>query len=170
MFTTPKRRRGRRLSVSAKVALASTAALAALVGTGVSTASASPVSHAQGDTVELVAYTQDIKPWQTVSIPSLSCTGAYPYLVAASYSPPGVLVPPGVKVEQTGAIGVYINGTASQEAYVNNQEYMWSYGTLPTDNSGHTASATNWDLTQDHVLRIDIFCTSNFVKGGGYPS
>src|SRR5689334_15562754 len=105
MFTPPKRRRGRRLSITTKAVLASTAALATIVGVGVSSASASTVSHTQGDTVELTAYTQNIKPWQTVQIPALSCTVDYPYLVAASYSPPGVIVPPGVKEEQTGAIG-----------------------------------------------------------------
>jgi hypothetical protein len=167
MSTTPKRHRRRRLGTTARVGLAAAAA-ATLVGIAASAASASPTSHTDDDTIKIVAYTQEIKPWQTVSLPAFSCPADYPYLENSALSPG--IVPPGVKVEQTGAIGVNINGTDSRMAYKYDKYYIWSYGTLANGVDGDIASATNWDITQNHELQIDLYCTSNFVKGGGYPS
>ena len=174
MTTAPKARRRRRLAKIAKLGLATAVATATLVGVGAAAASASPLpsgsgAHTQDDTITVTAYTKDLSPWQTVSLPAFACPADYPYLVAANFSP-GVIVPPGVKVEQTGAVGVYINGEDLRFGYKNGTYYWWGYGTLANGVDGDIASATNWDPLHDHRLQIDLNCTSNFVKGGGYPS
>ena len=168
MSTPRKHRARRRLRTTAKTVAAATVTAAALLGVGTATASASPAAHTQDDTIHFVAYTQDLKPWQSVSLPAFSCPADYPYLLDSIQSPG--IVPPGVQIEQTGAIGYNINGTDSQFAFKDQKYYWWSYGTLANGVNGDIASATNWDITRDHVLQINLYCTSNFVKGGGYPS
>jgi hypothetical protein len=78
-----------------KVVLATVSASAALAGLGVGAASASP---AESDTVVVPAFYENIEPWDSITIPSLSCpTGLY--LVNQDLSP-GRLVPKGVEVQE----------------------------------------------------------------------
>src|SRR5690349_10093809 len=103
MITQRKHGSRRRLGTTARVVTAAAVAAAALLGLGASTASASSAAQTQDDRTHFVAYQQDLKPWQSVALPAFSCPSDYPYLLDSIQSPG--IVPPGVQVEQTGAIG-----------------------------------------------------------------
>jgi hypothetical protein len=145
-----------------KAILATAAAAAVVTGVGVAEASA---SNTDTDTVVVTAFVETIKPWDSISIPSLSCP-AGSYLQSGNWSP-GRIVPAGVEVLEPqyglapgGAIGATI--PTPIRVAVRTDTGATRYAATGTDGGG--ASATNWDFTASHDLLIQLHCTTNLDK------
>jgi len=143
-------------------------AAAALAGVGAGTAAAGdpewdnmePISSdtwyganhlaaaaATGSDYSFVAFRETIKPWDSISIPSVACQGNY---LQNKHFSPGRLVPNGVEVVEPGGIGVTITkATATGIDSVNGQ-----------------SSATNWGFTNQE-LAIVLHCTKDPAKAFG---
>ena len=145
----------------AKLALATTAAAIVTAGIGVAEASAAGSSD---DTVVVTAFFQSVKPWESISIPSLACP-AGSYLRSGDWSP-GRIVPAGVEVLEPryglapgGAIGVTI--PTPVRVAVRTETGAVRYAASGTNGGG--ASATNWDVTASHDLVIRLHCTTDLA-------
>ena len=124
-----------------KVVLATVTAAAAVVGLGVTAASASSAaSDATSDTVVVPRFYESIKPWDSITIPALSCPEGS-YLVDEHLSP-GRLVPKGVEVKP-GAYALPLVGTRADRGF---------------------SSATNWDPGASHTIVIRLHCTTDLSK------
>jgi len=153
-----------RVNKVTRAALATAAAAAVVTGVGVAEASASSTSD-DSDTVVVTALFETIKPWDSISIPSLACP-AGSYLQSGDWSP-GRIVPAGVEVIELrygpapgGAIGATI--PTPVRAAVRTETGAVRYAATGTDGGG--ASATNWDFTASHDLLIRLHCTTNLAK------
>ncbi len=152
----------RSLGLSRRVALATVAAAGALAGVGVGAASAAS-SAPTSFTVE--AFRETVKPWDSITIPALSCgTG---YLVDQDLSP-GRGVPHGVEVIEPGGVGVTISHVESSLVtdWWNRAHYPAS-GTTPV---GGPSTATNWDPITSHELVIRLHCTTDLDQAYMDPS
>ncbi len=134
-------------------ATAATAGILAGVGvaaaSGAAAASAGPVSYSTE------AFRETIRPWDSITIPALSCpTG---YLENQDYSP-GRLVPMGVEILEPDAIGVTILEVKSTLVtdWWNTPHYPVT-GTTP---HGGPSTATNWDPFASKELIIRLHCTT----------
>ena len=144
-------------------ALVATAAALAVTGLGATAASA---SSTPSDVVTVTAFHETIKPWDSISIPSLSCpSGSYLQNVDLS---PGRIVPKGVRVieprfglEPGGAIGVTI-GAAKATPEV--RQGVWIYPLTGTTADGAISTATNWDPASSHDLIVQLSCTTDVTK------
>jgi hypothetical protein len=144
-------------------ALVATAAALAVTGLGATAASA---SSTPSDVVTVTAFHETIKPWDSISIPSLSCpAGSYLQNVDLS---PGRIVPKGVRVieprfglEPGGAIGVTI-GAAKATPEV--RQGVWIYPLTGTNADGAISTATNWDPASSHDLIVQLSCTTDITK------
>ena len=148
----------------ARVALATGAAAAVVTGIGVAEASAANTAD-ETDTVVVTAFFETIKPWDSISIPSLACPEGS-YLQSGDWSP-GRIVPNGVEVLEPryglapgGAIGATI--PTPVRVAVRTETGAVKYAASGTDGGG--ASATNWDFTASHDLVIKLHCTTNLSK------
>jgi hypothetical protein len=136
--------------------LATAGAAAVVTGVGVTAASAGTTS----DTVTVEAFRETVKPWDSISIPSLSCPQGW--LVDENLSP-GRYVPQGVQVLEPGGVGVTI--TATDHEYVT----VDGVGGAPiqyrpitgTTNERGASTATNWDPFSSHELVINLTCTTD---------
>jgi hypothetical protein len=152
-----------RIGTATKIALATATAAAAIAGLGVSAASAT--STTDDDTQTVTALFETIKPWDSISIPSLSCP-AGSYLQSGDWSP-GRIVPAGVEVLEPryglapgGAIGATIPTPDRVAVRMDNGAITYA----ATGTNGGGASATNWDFTASHDLLIKLHCTTNLAK------
>lgn len=151
------------MNTTTKALVATAAALAAVTGLGATAASASSTAS---DVVTVTAFHETIKPWDSISIPSLSCpAGSYLQNVDLS---PGRIVPKGVRVieprfglEPGGAIGVTI-GAAKATPEV--RQGVWIYPLTGTNADGAISTATNWDPASSHDLIVQLSCTTDITK------
>ena len=151
------------MNTTTKALVATAAALAAVTGLGATAASASSTAS---DVVTVTAFHETIKPWDSISIPSLSCpAGSYLQNVDLS---PGRIVPKGVRVieprfglEPGGAIGVTI-GAAKATPEV--RQGVWIYPLTGTNADGVISTATNWDPASSHDLIVQLSCTTDITK------
>ena len=151
------------MNTTTKALVATAAALAAVTGLGATAASASSTAS---DVVTVTAFHETIKPWDSISIPSLSCpAGSYLQNVDLS---PGRIVPKGVRViesrfglEPGGAIGVTI-GAAKATPEV--RQGVWIYPLTGTNADGAISTATNWDPASSHDLIVQLSCTTDVTK------
>jgi hypothetical protein len=152
------------MRTTTKVVLATVTAAAAVVGLGVTAASA---SDAASDTVVVPAFYESIKPWDSITIPSLSCP-AGSYLVDAALSP-GRLVPKGVEVVElrdglapAGAVGVTIRDARAVMVEVRPGAYALPLIGTRADKGFSTA--TNWDPAASHAIVVQLHCTTDLSK------
>ena len=97
-------------SKAATVVLAAAATAGILAGVGVAAASAASAASAGPASYSTEAFRETIKPWDSISIPALSCPTGYFQDVDLS---PGRIVPKGVEVLEPNAIGVTISEVKS---------------------------------------------------------
>ena len=151
-----------------KVVLATVTAAAAVVGLGVTAVSASSAaSDATSDTVVVPRFYESIKPWDSITIPALSCPEGS-YLVDEHLSP-GRLVPKGVEVtelrngiEPAGAVGVTIRDARAVAVEVKPGAYALPLVGTRADRG--FSSATNWDPGASHTIVIRLHCTTDLSK------
>jgi hypothetical protein len=145
------------MKLATKIVAIALAAIA-LCGVGIGTASAAtPVDGLRGvsitnnatdSTTSVVAYHSYLTGLQSVSLPAFTCPGDYPWLIDQNLSP-GRIVPPGVRVDEPGGIGVTIgNPSRDNDSRVNG----WRSG-----------SATNWSPSPQ-ILTVSTVCTNNPVE------
>ena len=146
------------------VVLATVTAAAAVVGLGVTTASA---SGASSDTVVVPRFHESVKPWDSITIPAMSCPEGS-YLVDQHLSP-GRLVPQGVEVtelrnglEPAGAVGVTIRDARAVAVEVTPGGYALPLVGTRADRGFSTA--TNWDPAASHTIVIRLHCTTDLSK------
>ena len=136
-----------------RIVLVVATAAAAVTGLGAATAAASGSTSSDSYTVE--AFRETIKPWDSITIPSLTCPTGYLENVNLS---PGRIVPNGVEVTgDSGPIGTTIAHVKSI-GVTNywNQIYHPAIGT-----QGTPSSATNWDPFSSHELVVNLRCTTD---------
>lgn len=138
--------------VVTKVLLVAGAA-AALAGIGGGIAAAEGQTTSSQEWV-VDAFSERVKPFDSITIPSLSCGGGY--LKDVDYSP-GRGVPRGVEVIEPGGVGVTI--THPKYGYMDPTGSWWP--TTGTDQHRGWSYATNWDPFSGHDLSIKLHCTSN---------
>jgi hypothetical protein len=151
-----------RIRAAGRVALVAAVAAAAVAGLGVGTASAVS-SDPTAYSVE--AFRETIKPWDSITIPSLSCPTGYLQDVHLS---PGRIVPKGVEVLEPNAIGVTITEVKSTQV-----ADWWNkphYPVTGTTTKGGPSTATNWDPFSSHELSIRLHCTTDLTKAFKDPS
>ena len=162
MNRTTRRKSGPGLGLTAEIALATAAAAAVVTGVGVGAATASSTST---DTYSFEAFRETIKPWDSISIPALSCPTGYFQNVELS---PGRIVPKGVEVLEPNAIGVTI--AAVKNTPVQDWWNKQHYPVTTTDPDSGFSSATNWDPFSSHELIIRLHCTTDLTKAYMDPS
>jgi hypothetical protein len=155
---------GRRspIGTAGRVVLAAAIAAAAVTGLGVGAASAVS-SDPTAYSVE--AFRETIKPWDSITIPSLSCPTGYLQDVNLS---PGRIVPKGVEVLEPNAIGVTISEVKS--TLVTDWWNTPHYPVTGTTTEGGPSTATNWDPFTSHELIIRLHCTTDLSKAFKDPS
>jgi hypothetical protein len=159
--TRPAGRRPR-IGAAARMALIALTAAAAVAGLGVGAASAAS-SDPTAYSVE--AFRETIKPWDSISIPSLSCPSGY---LQDVHLAPGRIVPKGVEVLEPNAIGVTIAEVKS--TVVRDWWNTQHYPVTGTDASNGFSTATNWDPFSSHELVIRLHCTTDLSKAFKDPS
>lgn len=150
---------------AAKVVFATAATAGILAGVGVAAASAASAASAGPASYSTEAFRETIRPWDSITIPALSCpTG---YLENQDYSP-GRIVPKGVEILEPDAIGVTISEVKSTLVtdWWNTPLYPVT-GTTP--HGGHS-TATNWDPFASKELIIRLHCTTDLDKAFMDPS
>ena len=156
------------MRTTTKVVLATVTAAAAVVGLGVTAASGSDTaSDIASDTVVVPRFYESIKPWDSITIPALSCPEGS-YLVDQHLSP-GRLVPKGVEVtelrnglEPAGAVGVTIRDARAVAVEVKPGAYALPLIGTRVDKGFSTA--TNWDPGASHTIVIRLHCTTDLNK------
>jgi hypothetical protein len=153
----------RRLGRVATAALATAGAAAVITGVGATTASASTTSS---DTTTIEAFRETIKPWDSITIPSLSCPQDS-WLKDVDLSP-GRGVPHGVEITgDSGAIGTTISAT--EREYVKDVNDVLYRPITGTTSSRGVSTATNWDPFTSHELVVKIHCTTNLYEASQAP-
>jgi hypothetical protein len=156
----------RRLGRTATTALVTGAAAAAITALGATAASAStPTPYYPSYHYTVEAFRETIKPWDSVTIPSLSCPSGY--LMDERLSP-GRVVPKGVQVLEPGGVGVTISYVKS----VGVTDY-WQNTYHPitgTDAERGLSTATNWDPTTSRELVINLTCTTDLRDAAMDPA
>ena len=163
MNRTTRRTSGAGLGLTAKIALAAAAAAAVVTGVGVSAATAASTTSA--DTYSFEAFRETINPWDSISIPALSCPTGYFKDVELS---PGRIVPKGVEVLEPNAIGVTI--AAVKSVPVTDWWNTQHHPVTATDPDSGFSTATNWDPISSHELIIRLHCTTDLSKAYKDPS
>jgi hypothetical protein len=164
MNSTTRRTSGPGLGLTAKIVLATAAAMAVITGVGVSAATAASTTTS-ADAYSFEAFRETIKPWDSISIPALSCPTGYFQDVELS---PGRIVPKGVEILEPSAIGVTIAGVKSVPVtdWWNKQHHP----VTATDPDSGFSTATNWDPFSSHELIIRLYCTTDLSKAYKDPS
>jgi hypothetical protein len=163
MKHTTERRAQRRLPPVAKAVLATAGAAAVITGVGVTTASASTT---WSDTTTIERFREVIKPWDSITIPSMSCPQDS-WLKDVDVSP-GRGVPRGVEITgDSGAIGTTI--TAIDREYVTDWSGIQYRPITGTTSSRGISTATNWDPFASHELVVKIHCTTNLYEASQAP-
>jgi hypothetical protein len=139
-------------------ALVASSAAALIVGVGLSAASASTTSTASSDTTVIEGFRETIKPWDSITVSSMSCPSGS-WLLNKDLSP-GRYVPLGVEVVEPGLIGVTITGRAYDEANGNAN----SAPITGTRIDGAISTATNWDPFGSRELVVKLHCTTDLSK------
>jgi len=162
MNRTTRRKSSPCLGLTAKIAIATAATAAVVAGVGVGAATASSTST---DSYSFEAFRETIKPWDSISIPALSCPSGYFTNVDLS---PGRIVPKGVEVLEPNAIGVTIAGVKNTPVtdWWNTQHYP----VTSTDPDSGFSTATNWDPFSGKELIIRLHCTTDLTKAYMDPS
>jgi hypothetical protein len=145
--------RRRRVAPVAAAAVVTVGTAAVIAGVGATTASASVFGN-ETSTVE--AFRETIKPWDSITIPSLNCPSGY--LENTVYSS-GRILPKGVEIVDGGAIGTTITDVKS----IGVTDY-WNRTYHPatgTDSGQGWSTATNWDPFASHELVIKLHCTTD---------
>ena len=132
------------------------------IGAGVAAAESTPTSTARSDNYTFEAFREHIKPFDSISIPSLRCFDGGPgsgdgrpgMLENKDYSP-GRGVPRGVEVIEPGGIGVTI--THPKYGPMDPTGSFWP--TTGTDGHRGWSNATNWDPFTGRELVIKLHCT-----------
>lgn len=132
--------------------VAGAAAALAGVGGGIAAAESQPTTSREW---VVNAFSEHVKPSDSISIPSLSC-GAAGYLKDVDYSP-GRVVPRGVEVVEPGGVGVTI--TDAKYGVMDPTGSWWPV--IGTNGLKGWSTATNWDPFSGHNLAIKLHCTSN---------
>jgi hypothetical protein len=155
--------RRRRLRPLAAAVLATAGAAGLISGAGVATASA---SSTWSETTTIEAFREAIKPWDSITIPSMSCPpGSWLKDVDVS---PGRGVPRGVEITgDSGAIGTTI--TAIEREYVTDGRGIQYRPVTGTTSSRGISTATNWDPFASHELVINLHCTTNLYEASQAP-
>ena len=155
--------RRRRLRPLAAAVLATAGAAGLISGAGVATASA---SSTWSETTTIEAFREAIKPWDSITIPSMSCPpGSWLKDVDVS---PGRGVPRGVEITgDSGAIGTTI--TAIEREYVTDWRGIQYRPVTGTTSSRGISTATNWDPFASHELVINLHCTTNLYEASQAP-
>ena len=150
----PAERKTRKGAKALLVCLAA-AALAGL-GAGAAAADSTSTTATDGKTWTVDAYSKTLAPWESVTIPSMSCQFGYLQDVDKS---PGRWVVRGVEVIEPGGVGVTI--TSPMLGYGGDPNGDWA-PIIGTDsvNAG-MSTATNWDPFSSHELTIKLHCTSD---------
>jgi len=164
MNRTTRRKSGPGLGVTAKIALATAAAAAVVTGVGVGAATAASTSTSS-DAYSFEAFRETIKPWDSISIPAMSCPTGYFKDVELS---PGRIVPKGVEVLEPNAIGVTI--AAVKSVPVTDWWNTQHHPVTATDPDSGFSTATNWDPISSHELIIRLHCTTDLSKAYKDPS
>jgi hypothetical protein len=151
-----------RIGAAVRVGLVAITAAAAVAGVGVGAASAVS-SDPTAYSVE--AFRETIKPWDSITIPSLSCPTGY---LQDVHLAPGRLVPKGVEVLEPNAIGVTISEVKS--TLVKDWWNKPHYPVTGTTTEGGPSTATNWDPFSSHELIIRLHCTTDLTKAFKDPS
>ena len=154
--TSQRRRTSRRLGPVVAGVLVGTSAVALVAGVGVTMASASTASN---DTTVVEAFRETIKPWDSITVSSMSCPSGS-WLLNQEFSP-GRYVPMGVEVVEPGLIGVTITGTDYDDSYGGNRNSNPITGTL--SHIG-VSTATNWDPFGSRELVVKLHCTTDLSK------
>lgn len=152
MKTTPGNTPGRRQTTRAVLVLAT---MVGLTGAGAAVATASTT---RADSYTMEAYRETIKPWDSVKIPSLSCTTGWLQDVELS---PGRIVPKGVQVLEPGGIAVTISDVKSTQ--VTDWWHKSHFPITGTDADGGPSTATNWAFTSQELV-INLHCTTDLSK------
>jgi hypothetical protein len=162
MTSTTRRMPGPGLGVTAKIALATAAAAVVVTGVGVSAATA---LSTRTDSYSFEAFRETIRPWDSISIPALSCPTGYFTNVDLA---PGRIVPKGVEVLEPNAIGVTI--AAVKNTPVTDWWNKQHYPVTSTDPDSGFSTATNWDPFSSKELIIRLHCTTSLTKAYMDPS
>ena len=163
MKHTTDRRTRRRLRPVTTAVLATAGAAAVITGLGVTTASASTT---WSDTTTIEVFREVIKPWDSITIPSLSCPQGS-WLKDADLSP-GRGVPRGVEITgDSGAIGTTISAT--EREYVTDWHGIQYRPITGTTSERGVSTATNWDPFASHELVVNIHCTTNLYEASQAP-
>ena len=107
-----------------------------------------------------------IKPWDSITIPSLSCPQGS-WLKDADLSL-GRGVPRGVEITgDSGAIGTTISAT--EREYVTDWHGIQYRPITGTTSERGVSTATNWDPFASHELVVNIHCTTNLYEASQAP-
>ena len=150
---------------AAKMVLATAAAAGILYGAGVTIASTASATSASPDTYSFEAFRETIKPWDSISIPALSCPTGYFQAVDLS---PGRIVPQGVEVLEPNAVGVTI--AAVKSVQVSDWWNVQHHPVTATDPDKGFSTATNWDPITSKELIIRLHCTTDLTTAYKDPS
>ena len=158
---TSRRRRTRRSFAPIVAAVLATAGAATAVGAvGVTPAAAATMTSS--DTMTIEAFRETVKPWDSISIPSLACPSGT-WLKDQDLSP-GRGVPRGVEVTgDSGWIGTTITAVDHEYGTVDGVggAKLQYRPTTGTTNERGVSTATNWDAFSSHELVINLHCTTD---------
>ena len=151
-----------RLNTTAKVVMSMAGAAVLVAGLGVAEAAA---MNSESDTFMVHGFTETIKPWDSISIPAMTCPeGSYLEHVDLS---PGRLVPHGVQVLElqygqapNGAVGA----TIFSGPWVGVRDATGKVVSVKTGTQREGSSATNWDPANPHTIQVNLSCTTNVSK------
>lgn len=160
--TSPKASRRSPIGAAGRVALVAVTVAAGVVGLGVTAASAAGTAD---ETFTVEAFRETVKPWDSITIPSLSCPRGYLFDENLS---PGRIVPKGVQVVEPGGVGVTIGAA---KTYTTTDWWSRTYHvTTGTDAARDSSTATNWDPFTSHELVINLKCTTDLTKAAKDPA
>lgn len=148
--TSPDPRNRKRQTLLARSA-AVLLATGALVGAGAGVASAADTPRPRQE-----YFTEVIKPFDSISIPSMQCTSGW--LEDVDHSP-GRIVPRGVEVTEPGSVGVTISKAEYGTSTVDD-----TWPVIGFDSAAGRATATNWNPFASAEVTIELHCTNDWDK------
>jgi len=148
--TSPDNRPRNRRSLLGKGA-AVLLATGALIGAGAGVASAAEDPRPRQE-----YFSEVIKPFDSISIPSMQCSSGW--LEDVDHSP-GRIVPRGVAVSEPGSVGVTISKTEYGTSTVDD-----TWPLIGFDSAGGRATATNWNPFASAEVKIELHCTNDWDK------
>jgi hypothetical protein len=154
--STPSRRNSRP-TWGRRLALVGLVGATTVTGVVVSAEMASARTTTDSRDYTIETFRETIKPWDSISIPTMACTGGW--LIDHDYSP-GRIVPRGVEITgDSGSIGTTITDKLSRSFEQPNNTYLHAnYG---TNGVAGWSYATNWDPFSSHQLVVKLHCTTD---------